>query len=280
MIPHWVILAGLGGLSSNLFNFISRYVLREKDDSSSWAWFYETLRLTIFLLIALFDFRITVNFNSVILLFSLGITEFISVYLYMKMHQFSELSISTILSRTRLIWIPVIAFLFLRENLKPMEYLGIVLLFLGVSTTVAPHKFLIDKGAIYAQLAAFVIAINVILLKLATPLASSSVILCFYSLPAVFLFPLFMKNSKKRLLEGSKKKVLPKIIATLASVGAGYFLIFALEGGDVSKVNAIYQGMMITGVIAGIILLKERKDILKKIIGTLLALIGVILIST
>lgn len=213
------------------------------------------------------------------LLLAVGITEFISVYLYMKMHQYSQLSISTILSRTRLIWIPIIAYLFIGENLKPSEYFGILLLFAGVSVTVAPHKFFIDKGAIYANLAAFVIAINVILLKLVTPYASPSVILFSYSLPSVILFPLLMKNPKKRLLASSKKKLLPKIVATLASMGASYFLILALKTGDVSKVNAIYQGMMVTGVLAGIILLKEKEDIAKKIVGTAVTLAGVFLLT-
>lgn len=280
MIQQWVFLAALGGLSSNLFNFLSRYVLKNKGDSTSWAWFYETLRLPLFLLIAIFDFRLEVSLTSLILMFTLGITEFVSVYLYMKMHALSELSVSTILSRTRLIWIPLIAFFFLGENLKLFDYLGILLLFIGVSVTTAPHKWFIDKGAIYANLAAFVIAINVILLKLAAPFASPAVILFFYSLPSTILFPFLMKDSRKRLLESGKKNLVPKIIATLASIGASYFFVLALNTGEVSKVNAIYQGMMVTGVLAGIILLKERKDILKKVLGTILALSGVLLVTT
>lgn len=279
MIPQWVLLAGLGGLSSNLFHFLSRYVLRGKDDATSWAWFYEVLRTIFFSFAMIFDFSLQQNFYSFTLLILLGITEFASVYLYMKMHQYSHLSISTILSRTRLIWIPFIAFFFLGENLKLSEYVGILLLFLGVSATVAPHKLFMDKGAMYANIAAFVIAINVVLLKIAAPVASGSVILFFYSLPSVILFPLLMKDAKTRLLENTRKNVMPKMIAALASVGAGYFLILALKTGDVSKVNAIYQGMMVTGVLAGILFLKERHDILRKLLGTALAIVGIIFLT-
>lgn len=280
MISQWIIFATLGGLSSNLFNFLSRYVLKDEGDSSSWAWLYETLRTPLFLLLAFFDFRLEVSLYSFTLLLALGITEFISVYLYMKMHSYSHLSISTILSRTRLIWIPLLGFFFLSENLRFLDYLGILLLFLGVSATVAPHKLLIDKGAIYAQLAAFVIAINVILLKISANIASPFVLLFFYSLPSVILFPILMKDYKKRLIRESKKNFLPKLVGAIASMGAGYFLVLALKNGDVSKVNAIYQGMMITGVIAGIIFLKEREDIFKKLIGTTLALVGVLLLTS
>ncbi|MBI2074935.1 MAG: EamA family transporter [Candidatus Levybacteria bacterium] len=277
-IPVWVILAVIGGLSSNLFNFLSRYVLREKDDSTSWAWFYEVMRLPVFLIISFFDFKLTLTLYSAVLLVLVGITEWVSVYLYMKMHQYSHLSISTILSRTRLIWIPLIGFLFMKEQLELFEYVGIVLLFAGVATTVAPHKLFVDKGAVYANLAAIVIAVNVVLLKLVTPFASASVILFFYSLPAVLLFPLIMRNAKVRLLASARKQFPLKVIAMLASVVAGYFFIWALQTGDVSKVNGIYQGMMATGVLAGIIFLKEREGIVRKIIGTAFAVIGVLML--
>ena len=280
MVQQWVLFAALGGLSSNLFNFLSRYLLREKGDATAWAWFYECLRAIFFLVAILFDFRLQVSLYSFIVLLLLGLTEFASVYLYMKMHQCSHLSISTILSRTRVIWIPLIAFLFFGEQLKLLDYIGIVLLFVGVSVTVAPHKLFIDKGAIYANLAAFVIAINVILLKMATPIASGSVILFAYSLPAVFLFPLLMKDPKRRFVESSKNNVPVKLLATAGSIVAGYLLVAALAVGDASRVNAIYQGMMVTGVLVGIIILKERKDIVKKLIGTALALAGVILVTT
>lgn len=279
MVPNWVILAALGGIASNIFNFLSRYLLRKNGDPTSWAWTYEFLRLPVFIVMAFFDYSLTINLTSIILLLGVGLTEFISVYLYMKMHAYSQLSISTIVSRTRLIWIPIIAFLFFGEKLAISEYLGIVLLFVGMSFAVAPNRFFIDKGAIYANLAAFVIAIGTILLKLATSYASVSVILVCFSLPSVLLFPLLMKNAKIRLLGKFEKNFLIKAVATLASAVATTLLIAALKIGDVSKVNAIYQAMMVTGVVAGIILLKERENILKKLIGTALAVTAIFFLT-
>lgn len=177
MIPSWIILAALGGIASNFFNFVSRFALKDEGDSTAWAFFFEFTRLIIFIFLIFFDFSLKFEFKSFHLLFWVGFTEFISVYLYMKMHMYSHLSISTIISRTRLIWIPAIAFLFLGEHLKSVEYLGIIVLFVGLSIVVSPNKLFIDKGAIYANLAAFMIAINTILFKLAFPYASNSLIL-------------------------------------------------------------------------------------------------------
>jgi len=41
----------------------------------------------------------------------------------------------------------------------------------------------------------------------------------------------------------------------------------------------MYQGMMVLSVLGGIILLKERKDILKKLVGTAVTIVGVILLT-
>lgn len=278
-IPLWVILALLAGLGSNVINFISRYILKDEGDSTAWAWTFEFLRLVIFIPFAFFDYKLILNLKSLSILISVGLTEFVAVYLYMKMHRYTHLSISTIISRTRLIWVPIIAFLFFGEKLTNLEYFGIIILFLGLSITVAPHKLFFDKGAIYANLAALMIALNTVILKPATAFASTPIIMIFFSLPSVILFPLLMKNPKERLIHQNLDKKIPKLLGTVANVVALYLLVAALSMGEVSKVNGLYQGMLVVSVLAGIILLKERQDISRKLIGTAVTLIGIILLT-
>lgn len=279
MLPDWVILAALAGLGSNALNFFSRVILKKEGDSTSWAWFFETFRLFCFITLAFFDYRLVINLQSLNLLFWLGITEFISVYLYMKMHKYSELSISSIASRSRVIWIPIIAFLFFGEHLTTLEYLGIVILFLGLSVAISPKRFFIDKGVIYANLAAIVIAINTVLLKEAIPYASYSVIMIFYCLPSALLFPIFMKGAFKRIKSSIKINLHFKVLASMANITATYLLLMALSRGDVSRVNAVYQSMMIFAVLAGIILLKEKGGIVRKILGSVITIAGVLLLT-
>lgn len=279
MLPEWVLLAILAGFASNFFNFVSRFALKDEGDPTAWAFFFEFVRLIIFASFLLFDFSIKLEPKAFIYLFLVGFTEFISVYLYMKMHKYSHLSISTIISRTRLIWIPIIAFLFFGEKLQLTEYLGIGILFAGLSIVVAPHKFFIDKGAVYANLAAFAIAINTIMFKLALPYASSSVILVAFCLPSVIFFPLLMKNAKKRILDDGKRNFPLKLAGISGNIVSSYLFLWALHTGEVSKVNAIYQGMLVVSVLAGIIILKERQDIFRKLLGTTITIIGVILLT-
>lgn len=70
-----------------------------------------------------------------------------------------------------------------------------------------------------------------------------------------------------------------KIAGILGNIVSSYLLLLALRGGEVSKVNAVYQGMLIFSVLAGIIILKERQDIFKKLLGSIITLTGVILLT-
>lgn len=279
MIPDWIIFALLGGIASNTFNFFSRLHLKDSDDATAYAWFFETLRLLAFIVLAFFDFSVQIDLRSTILFLLLGLTEFVSVYLYMKMHAYSQLSISSIISRSRMIWIPLVAFILLGEKLSLNQYLGIFILFFGLSIAVSPKKFFFDKGAIFANLAAIMIAINVVILKLAAPFGSVPVLMIVFSLPSFLLFPHIMKNPIERIKKTFRKNLLIKTIATFFNIISSYFLIFALIKGEASIVNAIYQGTLILSVIAGIILLKEREDIIKKLLGAVITVAGVILLT-
>lgn len=279
MVTQWVLSAVVAGLFSNAFSYFSRLFLKDEGDSTSWAWFFETGRLILFSLSLLFDFYFQSSLKTWVLLVLIGLTEFVSVYFYMKMHAYSELSISSILSRSRMVWIPVVAFLLFGEVLNLTQYLGILVLFIGLSLAISPRRWFIDKGAIYANIAAVIIALNVVLLKEATPYASPSVLIIAMSLPSVFLFPLFMRNPFKRLASFSKEKFGLKAFSVVIQFLSAYFLVIALQKGEVSIVNSIYQGMMIFSVLAGIIFLKERTNIFKKISGSIIALLGVVLLK-
>ncbi|MEK7570936.1 MAG: DMT family transporter [Patescibacteria group bacterium] len=278
-LPAWLIFSLLTGILSNTFNFMSRFILRKGDDSTVFSWYFECFRFIIFASLAFFDWRLVITPQSLLLLLLLGMSQFLSSYYYMKMHANTHLSISAILSRARMIWVPILAFIFINERLFLLDYLGILIVFLGISITTAPKKLVFDKGARYANLFAIFTAANVIFIKLLLPIASDFVIIAAMSLPGTFLYPFLMRNAKQRIFTSFRTKFPLKVLAIAISIVAMFFLTTALRLGDASKVNAIYQGMMILSVLAGIIFLHERKDIARKLIGTTITVIGVVLIS-
>ena len=209
----------------------------------------------------------------------MGLTDGIAAYWYMKMHENTHLSISSILSRTRLIWVPILAFFLIHENLKLTEYLGIIILFAGLCIVVSPKKLFIDKGATYANLAAFMVALNIIITTMALPYGSNGVINAATALTPAILLPFFIKNSTHRMKKMFQKNLLIKLSAIAFNVISIYVFTQALRFGNSGKVTAIYQGMIIVSILAGIIFLKERDDIGKKLIGATITIIGVIVLS-
>jgi drug/metabolite transporter (DMT)-like permease len=278
-MPNWVLIAVVAGLSSNLGNFLFRYLLKEGDDSTAFAWFHEVFRLIFFGVISIFSFQLAFDPKGLLYLLGLGIAEFFAAYTLMKMHAHSHLSISTIVSRTRLIWVPLIAFILFGEALSIAEYVGIAVLFIGLSVASSPKKIVSDKGLKFAYLSAFAIALVNISLKLVAPYAGTSVVMVFMTLPSVILFPLLMKNGRRRIASSLHSKLPLKLLTGLVTANSTYLLAKAIDLGTVSIVTALYQSMMITSVVAGIVLLKEKENIAKKIIGSLISLVGVSLLT-
>jgi drug/metabolite transporter (DMT)-like permease len=278
-MPSWIFIALLGGLVSNLGNFLFRYLLKEGDDYTAYAWFYQAFRFIFFLIVSIFSFSFVGGIKGILILLVLGLGEISSAYFLMAMHSHSHLSISTIIARTRIIWIPLIAFFVFNETLNTPQYFGIAILFTGLSIAVSPGKILVDKGIKLAFMSSISAAVVNILMKASSDYASPPVLAAAMSLPSVLLFPIFMKNPKKRIVSSLKINLPIKILTGFVNVSSMYLLIKALSLGPAGIVAGLYQSMMITSVVAGIFVLGEKEDIGKKIIGTLITIVGVILLT-
>lgn len=276
MISSWLLLALVAGIFSNLSNFFNRYLLKDGDDSTVYAWFFEFSRFIVFGIFAFFDFHIVFSLHAIISLVLMGIVEFLAVFLYMKMHAYSHLSISTIIGRTRLIWIPLISFFFLGEHLSSSVYIGMLILFLGLAIATSPHKLFVDKGLWYAYVSAFIISINAVQIKLNTSFASPALLIVFLSFPTTVGFPLIIRKPKRFLLF-FKKNLWTKLLGALCNVLSIYFFAVAVKIGPVSIVNMLYQATIIFSVLAGIFVLNEREDTKRKLVGTIVALVGIII---
>lgn len=275
----WFLLAAGAGIASNLANFTTRYLIKDDKDSASFSLSLEVFRFLAFGILALFDFHINWSLKTVILLLLLGFIEPFAIYTFMKMHEHTHLSLSSIISRSRMIWVAIIAFFFLGESLKPLDYIGIVILFLGLSIAVSPHKMFVDKGIKFSILTSIIAAIAVVLIKAVSSDVSLPVMIAWMSLPSVFIIPLFMKNSKQRIKGFMQNKLHLKILFNVFNFFAFYGYTLAIKYGSVSIVTAMYHGMIVFAVLAGIIFLHEQEDTAKKIVGSIITAVGVLLLA-
>src|SRR5260221_2042518 len=163
LMHSWIFIALVSGLLSNTSNFLHRFLLKDDKDPALYTWFLEVIRLLVAIVFLFFNFYLFLSSKTLLLLLVLGIVEAISIYVYMKQHAFTSLSISTIISRTRLIWTALFAFVFLGEHVSLMAYLGMVILFFGLSIGTAPRKIMADKGIKYSYFSATLISVSNVL---------------------------------------------------------------------------------------------------------------------
>lgn len=275
---NWLILAVSAGLFSSIFNYGFRYVLKDDGDSSSFSWWFEFLRVVVILFILPFGFYVELNILTIMLLILIGLTEFISIYFYSKMHKESQLSISTIILRLRVVWIPIIAFLVMGEKLSLINYLGILIVFLGLSFISSPKKIVYDKGILLSFVCSVITAILSVMTKFLSPQVSPSIIVFAMSLPSVFLFPLFVKNWKQRAKDLYHKSRLTILMIATASVVTMYLQINALLIGTVTQVMGVFQAMSFVAVLAGIFVMGEKDNLRHKIMGSIIVIIGAYLL--
>lgn len=278
MQSYWLLIAIGAGLISNVSNFLARHIVKNDKDILAFSFFLEAFKIVFFVILALFDFRFNLTPITTVLLIVMIISEPISIFLYMKMHEHNELSISSLISRTRMIWATIFGIIFLGEVLKPINYLGLIILFLGLSSVVAPKKFFIDKGIKYTTIFSLEVAIYSVLLKMALVDISLPVLILFNAVPAMFVFLFLNKKKKGSLINYAKSKFKEKVAFSVTNLIAFYGWIVAIQYGPVGIVTGIYQGMVIFGVLAGIIFLKERENIARKIIGSIITVVGIFLL--
>lgn len=275
----WFILAILAGAASNFFNIFNRSSLKEKGDSSVYAWWFELFRFVIFLGLFLLNPILPKDPTAYLWLFLFGLTEVASVYYFMKSHQLTDLSLSTFVIKLQLIWTPIVAFLFIGERLALSDYRGIGIILIGIFIAVYSKGMKKDKGIMITFISSILISFLSVFMKKSADLAVTPLVLMSMSAPAIFIFPMIMKQSKKRLLGISKKNLIKNMLGVIANGISMYLAVTAVRLGSTSKVSAVFQGMMIIALAYSILVLKEKKQVWQKLIGAGVTIFGLIMLA-
>jgi drug/metabolite transporter (DMT)-like permease len=198
MLNNWLFLIILSGLASNFFNTILRRTLKDGRDSTAYAWWFELFRFIFFVLFTVGLFLCLFLLQSV-LVAHVGSERSRRAHTYMKMHSLTELSISSIITRLRSIWVAILAFAILGERLTLWQYVGVATVVLGTLVVQHSYKLRLDKSMKVAIIFTLASAISTIIMKHTTTYASVTVINIAFSLPSVVLLPMLMKNPLSRI---------------------------------------------------------------------------------
>lgn len=251
--------------------------LKDQGDSTAYGWWFEFVRTSFFALLLLSKPLPELTFEMTIPLLLVGISELFSVYVFMKMHSYTNLSISSVISRLRVIWSPLIAWFLVSERLTVPEYFGIVAIFIGIAVVTSPKEIKEDRGIKIALLFSFSSALLSTMMKGASAIASTELVIISQGILPLLMLPILMKSSISRIWNSVSHQFPQIALAGTFNIASSYLLVEALRISDASKTVGVYQAMTLFSVFYGIFILNEREKILRKIIGSIVVIIGVIL---
>ena len=193
-----------------------------------------------------------------------------------------DVSVVSIFSQLAKVFMIILGVIIFREQLTLIEIIGIVLIMFGSSlVSFKKNKFKINKyiWAIIGASLFFALAMTI------DVGISAQFNLAFYFF-VLYLVPsiLISIGMKIKLVDLKKEffrtKNTPKffIVASLCSSIGMLFYLLALRQGQVSIVAPLSSVTVLLNVLAGYIFLKERDDLTKRIIASILVIVGVFLL--
>ncbi len=278
MLNNWIFLTVISGISFVLFNAANRHALKDGSDSTVYGWIFEVIRFAFFASLIPFNFYVACGLSNHLILIALGFSELAGVYFFMKMHAQSELSVSSILIRFRVILVPLFAFIFLGERLSLVQYVGVVTIFTGCIVVAGMKQIRESKGIWYAIGFVLINSVTSVLQKSAVGVASLPVVAAAFSFPAAVLMPFLMKSAVTRIRLIRWPAIKATLIAASFNIVTVYTMTRAFQIASAGEVSSIYHGVTTLSVVVGIFLFNERDHKSQKLFGAILTTIGILLL--
>ncbi|OGM21103.1 hypothetical protein A2863_03080 [Candidatus Woesebacteria bacterium RIFCSPHIGHO2_01_FULL_38_9b] len=255
----------------------------DKSDPRAQAIVFLGLGGFISILIALLRGKLQLEFSpSLIINFSV-LATFATIAYVLKYRGFQLINASevVIFSTTSKFWNVVGASIFLHEAITAQKIIGTLIILLGITVTMyVDQKFKINKGIFFTLLAALLFGLTDINgYYILQTMDASTYQIYFYLLPVFALLlvqpSVLIKVSYYFKLGRAVKVVALSLFDTLGMLA----LFFAYQmGGKASVISPLSATKVIVTVVLAIIFLKERDNITKKLVGSVIAVIGVVLL--
>jgi len=273
----WLIFLALNIIGLTGYNLILRKSLLDKIDSFTLATIMQTgIAIPMIFVIPFYfpDFNV---YSPKLIIFSLAIISFI-VTLHIsnvKSLQYLEASVYSVLYNLRVVLSTILGILFLAEDIIPLQILGGLLIFFAIFIMKQKGKKELTMKGIFWGIGA---ALSVSVLNVFEKTLISEIGFLDYAFPAmigtaIVMWTMLLSRKKKVDFSVFKSK---KILALMGfrSISAYGFTLAFYTGAKISVANYISSLSVILIVVLGIIILKERDYLGRKILATAIAVLG------
>ena len=279
---EWFILALIAALFFSSQRIAVRFLLRKQGDPVAFTIGHNLLAgVTLIPIFFFFDLHLPTNPKTwllyIVAVFFYGIGD---VYTYKAI---KELSVSTwqIITQVRHIFVLLGGLLVYSEPLTSLKILGILLIIIGAFVTLyhkERRKIDLSAGIFFTVLAAFLISAGIltdktIIKDFSMPFYVSLNLMTISVGGAIYLS---FKNKTRDIIHEFKIQKHGLVLTAILFGLHKFFLILAINAGEVSRVVPVSQAALIFTVISGVLFLKEYERLSQKIIGIIIMILGVV----
>ena len=278
----WLIYALIASMSNAIRSILHRFIMLT-EDPYSYALLENLLIALVFVPVLINEFVLPLSLTAwMLVLLSSIFWVFIAVIGFYA-YKYTQVSLKSPLSESRVLWVLLFALIFLKEKLILDKVLGIILIFISliILTYKKQKKFgdLTDKGVqltlLTALLTAGVAIIDKSALQYFTPGTFGFLV---YFIPGLILLG-FGKGHFKDVKKILKTKHYYLGVVVVLGFLFYYFNLKAYQIADVTQVFPVIRLSTAFTVIFGIIFLKEKENVFKKLIATIIIFLGILLLS-
>lgn len=282
----WFTLTIISVVSWSLTTIIQKAALKgEEVNASSFSALFQILVGLITIPIAITGFKTLphgIGIWSLVVLSSF--LYFIANFLFFYSLKDIEASQSTIITSTRAIWFMILGLIFFREIITAYKLFGISLIILGLviiyfnkgsfKSFSIKHFYLL----IYALIFSLANTLDKYILNYFDPSAYQVIAFLLPALFTLIFIPGTLKGMKPLVKVNKNNFYLLTSSITYTIAALSLYTSYKV-GAEISKAGSISQASIIITVLLGIVFLKERENLAKKIIGSIIVFAGVMLLK-
>jgi len=276
----WFIYAIISALFMSTYALLIRYTLKGKGDPIVFTVILQfIISLTLITLIPFENVTYSFTPTNILVLILAIIGTAILAILFTKGRQLEQASNVSIGVQVGRVWNLIGAALILGEPVTTYKIIGVGLIILGnILISWRGQKLKLTKGMLFVITGALMFAtVNFGDKYLLKTFSTAFYNFLLYSVSSLLLLGSIGFNFKKIKEEIKLHGPIVFLIGAVFALGM-YFFQFALKLGEVSRVVPANSSSIIFTVLAGIILLGERENLLKKLIAGIIVFTGVYLL--
>lgn len=266
------------------------FIFKKSNDSVVFIFLAKIFEVILYLPLIIFLLLVEgFNNKGIIYIILTGLIHYF-YWLFLSLgYNSSDLAFIYPISRASPLIITFLSYLFFKEKVTIIGFLGILLIILGIyfisTDSFSLIKFINifkkrNSGFFYALLTLLTVSIYSLVDKMGAKYVNPIIYVYFFEVISLMPFSIYVLIKKKKydLIKILNKEKIYIVITSLSIILSYSLIIFVMRISKLSYIVSIREVSIVFGVILGIVFLKEKYKFVR-ITSSLLIFIGILLIS-